>query len=248
MRGSLHSTFLDSISPTLAQMAFIRKLGEYRGKQALFNRQRPDALETLRRSAIIESSESSNRLEGIVAPRRVIEGLVLKDLRPKNRSEGEIAGYKRALDLIHESAEHMPISNNVILQLHKTLYAYHPADGGKWKPNDNDIIERNSAGEVIRVRFKPVSAVETPTAMDELIDRYHHCIQDLQIEPLIIIPLFILDFLCVHPFSDGNGRSARLLTLILLYQHGYEVGRYISLERLIEGNYSAKKCLTGFFE
>lgn len=234
MRGSLNNNYLESISLSLTQVSLIRKLGEYRGQQELFTHQKPEVLETLRCSAIIESSESSNRIEGIVASRKRIEGIVLRDSAPKNRSETEIAGYKKALDLIHESALDMPITGNVILQLHKMLYAFHPYDGGCWKMVDNDIVEKDQSGNIVNIRFKPVSAVETHVAIEELVSRYNECIDINQIEPLLIIPLFILDFLCIHPFSDGNGRAARLLTLLLLYKHGYNVGRYISIERIVE--------------
>lgn len=196
--------------------------------------QTPEVLESLRKTSIIESNESSNRIEGITAPHYRIEALVLKDTKPKNRSEQEIAGYRDALALVHESATHMTFNTNVILQLHSMLYRYLSAEGGKWKMVDNEIIERNSDGTIHRVRFKPTSAVNTPYAIDNLIQCYKQAINIDKREPLIIIPLAILDFLCIHPFIDGNGRTARLLTLMLLYQFGFEVGRYISLERIFE--------------
>jgi Fic family protein len=184
--------------------------------------------------AIIESSESSNRLEGITAPRPRLEAIIFKDSRPSNRSEQEIAGYRDALALIHESAEHMDFSVNVILQLHSMIYRYLPSEGGRWKTVDNHIVERNPDGSVGRVRFEPVPAFSTPQAMDDLVTRYRHAVDIDTVEPLVAVPAAVFDFLCIHPFRDGNGRSARLLTLLLLYHFGYDVGRYISLERIFE--------------
>ena len=202
--------------------------------QTLFKNQKPEILLTLKQSAIVESIESSNRLEGIVAEKSAISGIALRNADPKNRNESEIAGYKRALDLIHECSQDMPISVNDILQLHSSIYSFLPNEGGSWKAVDNEIVERDSSGSIISTRFNPVSAVETSPAMDQLIASYESLTHNLGIEPLLVIPLFILDYLCIHPFGDGNGRTARLLTLLLLYKHGYEVGRYISFERIIE--------------
>jgi Fic family protein len=210
------------------------KLGEYRGKQTLFERQKPEVLETLRTVAIIESSESSNRLEGITVPKDRLKKLMLQSTTPRDRSEQEIAGYRDALQLIHESWEGMPVSSDVILQIHRTIFRYQSAPGGHWKMTDNEIVERASDGSILRVRFKPVSAVATPQAMEDLVLASREAEITLQQAPLVVVPLFVLDFLCIHPFSDGNGRVARLLTLQLLYRIGYEVGRYISLERLFE--------------
>ncbi|NLD27602.1 MAG: Fic family protein [Myxococcales bacterium] len=231
---SLSDKYLESLSFTESNTSTLQKIGEYKGKQALFFQQTPEILESLKQVAIIESSESSNRLEGITAPHERIENIVLKKTDLKNRSEQEIAGYRDALNLIHESAMHMDLSNNIILQLHALIHRYMPATAGQWKMTENDIVEKNPDGTIIRVRFKPVSAVATPGFMDELIHNYKQAIHQDGREPLVILPLVILDFLCVHPFSDGNGRVARLLTLMLLYQFGYEVGRFISLERIFE--------------
>lgn len=231
---SLLLQYLSSLSLTIEDARTLQRLGEYKGRQKLFTQQIPQILQSLKTLAIIESSESSNRLEGVTAPKDRIEALVTKNSTPKNRSEQEIAGYRDALNLIHESGQYMPFTNNVILQLHSMLYRYLPISGGKWKGIDNEIIERNTDGSVRRIRFKPTSAADTPEAMEQLALRYKDAIQIHNQEPLIIVPLAILDFLCVHPFVDGNGRSARLLTLLLLYHFGYEVGRYISLERIFE--------------
>jgi len=229
---SLHPDFLAGLTFSAENMAALQKLGEHKGRQDLFAEQTPEVLQTMRQVALIESSESSNRIEGITAPHDRIQAMVLRDAAPRDRSEQEIAGYRDALNLIHESGEHMALTINIILQLHAMLYRYHPGEGGKWKATDNEIVERNPDGSVRRVRFRPVSAVETPAFMEALVDGYAHAID--RHEPLLVIPLTILDFLCIHPFRDGNGRVARLLTLMLLYHFGYRVGRYISLERIFE--------------
>ena len=230
---SLKEKYLKNLSLSTDEAAAMRTLGEYQGKQALYYRQSPETLESLKQTAIIESSESSNRLEGITAPKERIEAIVLKNSTPKDRSEQEIAGYRDALSLIHDSAEHMEFSTNVILQLHSLVYRFMPNPGGKWKGSNNEIIEKHPDGTK-RVRFVPTSAHLTPQAMDDLITNYKYAIHDLNQDSLIVVPLAILDFLCIHPFSDGNGRVARLLTLTLLYHFDYQVGRYISLERIFE--------------
>lgn len=231
---SFHPDLLARLTYTADDATTLRQLGEHRGRQDLFVRQRPEVLEALRTVAIVESSESSNRLEGIVAPRDRVEGLVLRDARPANRSEQEIAGYRDAIQLLHQAAPDMPFSVNVVLQLHQTLYRYLPQEGGHWKMTDNEIVERAADGALLRVRFRPVAAVATPGAMDELVQRHRQAVAEARHDPLALVPLTILDFLCIHPFTDGNGRLARLLTLMLLYHFGYQVGRYISLERIFE--------------
>lgn len=231
---SLTLEFLNNLHLTPEQASVLTKIGEYKGQQKLFTQQAPEALETLKQAAIIESSECSNRLEGITAPHKRIEALVLQTTTPRNRSEQEIAGYRDALNLIHESAQYMNCSVNVCLQLHTILYKYLPQDGGRWKMADNEIVERNPDGSVARVRFKAVSAVATPQAMESLVSNYTSVVEKHGKEPLLVTPLAILDFLCIHPFTDGNGRVSRLLTLMMLYHSGYEVGRYISLERIFE--------------
>jgi Fic family protein len=231
---SLSPKYLSSLSYSAEQVSNLRLLGEYRGKQQLYSRQRPQVLAALRTVAIVESSESSNRLEGITAPAPRLKELVLSGTKPVNRSEQEIAGYRDALNLLHESAREMPFTPNVILQLHALVYRYHPAAGGRWKMADNEIVDKGPDGRIARVRFKPVSAVGTPQAMETLAERCRRATEDDHTEPLVVVPLAILDFLCIHPFRDGNGRVARLLTLQLLYHFGYEVGRYISLERIFE--------------
>lgn len=228
---SLNKKFLNSLTFTAEQLSTLRTIGEYQGKQELYFKQSPEILKGLQQVAVIESSESSNRLEGITAPHARIAELILHKTAPQDRSEQEIAGYRDALSLIHQSSKHMPFSLSAILQLHSVIYRYLPNPGGQWKTTDNEIVEMQADGKK-RIRFIPPNAFETPTAMEKLIQTYQLNIGD--IEPLIMIPAAVLDFLCIHPFRDGNGRTARLLTLLLLYHFDYQVGRYISLERIFE--------------
>ena len=233
--SSLTIEYLDKLIFTAEQISILRSLGEYRGKQALFFKQSPEALKSLQLVAKIESSESSNRLEGIELPHKKIEELVIKDTTPKNRSEQEIAGYRDALNLIHESGEHMPFTPNIILQLHTILCRYLANPGGRFKATDNEIIENHPDGTK-RIRFTPTKAHLTLNAVNQLTENYSVDVKEQKQDALILIPLAILDFLCIHPFSDGNGRISRLLTLMLLYQFNYQVGRYISLERIFENS------------
>ena len=230
---SLTQKYLNQLVFSTEALTILRTLGEYRGKQTLYFHQSPEILKGLSQVAIIESSESSNRLEGITAPYQRIADLVTENSKPQDRSEQEIAGYRDALNLIHQSALHMPFSINVILQLHSWLYRYLPNQGGQWKTSNNEITEIYPDGKK-RIRFIPSSAFETPRAMERLTSQYDKSIKEWNTEPLLIIPAIILDFLCIHPFSDGNGRTARLLTLLLLYHFDYQVGRFISLERIFE--------------
>lgn len=230
---SLTAEYLDRISYSGEDLSTLKRLGEFRGRQQLFSQRSPEALALLKSVAVIESAESSNRLEGVTAPRDRVEALVMRPTAPANRSEQEIAGYRDALNLIHEAAGDMTFSVNVVLQLHNILYRFLPGGGGRWKMTSNEIVERNADGSVRRIRFTPVAPVATPQAMEDLIIGYHRAV-DEQREQLIVLPLVILDFLCIHPFIDGNGRMSRLLSLLLLYHFDFEVGRYISLERVIE--------------
>ena len=230
---SLEPDYLDRLRFDATQLATLRAIGECRGKQVLYTRQVPELLRALRQTASIESAESSNRLEGITVSASRLKPLVLKNQAPKDRSEQELAGYRDALALIHESGPDMPFSANVILQIHSLMYRFMPRPGGSWKQTDNDIVERHPDGST-RVRFRPTPAHLTPMQVDALVQRYREAAEWGNHDPLVLVPLAILDFLCIHPFHDGNGRTGRLLTLMLLYHHGYEVGRYISLERVIE--------------
>ena len=231
---SLNEKFLSSLLFSKEQLGTLKRLGEYQGMQLLFAKQTPETLESLRHIALIESSESSTRIEGNVTPRERVKALVKEESKPQNRSEQEVAGYRDVLSMIHTEGTYMPFAVDTILKMHKTLYGYMAEEGGKYKTTNNEIREYNPDGTLLRVRFRAVPAAETPAAMEDLVNSYSKAIGTLDIEPLIIIPLTILDFLCIHPFRDGNGRIARLLTLLLLYHCDYNVGRYVSLERITE--------------
>ncbi|MFI4941037.1 MAG: Fic family protein, partial [Burkholderiales bacterium] len=230
---SLSNDYLARLRFDTQQLATLRALGEYRGKQRLYVAQSPEVLSDLRQVAVVESTESSNRLEGVVVAPARLKSLVLKNAIPKSRSEQEVAGYRDALGLIHESAEQIPFSEGTILQLHSILYRYMPQPGGHWKAANNDIIERHPDGSS-RIRFRPTAAHLTPMAMSDLVASYRTALDQHLADPLVLVPLLVLDFLCIHPFPDGNGRMARLLTLQLLYHFDYTVGRFISLERIFE--------------
>lgn len=214
-------------------VAIIGTLREFKGRQGLFQKQTPQALDTLRQAAIIQSTESSNRIEGVLAPRKRIESIVARKTTPKNRSEQEIAGYRDVLNTIHANAIDIRFTSGVVLQFHRDLFQYTPSGGGTWKSTDNEIVEELPDGTRL-VRFRPVPAHLTHDYMERLHREFTARWESGEIDPLLLITSYVLDFLCVHPFRDGNGRMARLLTLLLLYQAGYEVGRYVSLERIIE--------------
>ena len=219
------------ITPTL--LTTIRQLGEFKGKQALYREQAPQVLETLREAAVIQSTESSNRIEGVVAPPERIRQLVARRTEPRNRSEQEIAGYRNVLQTIHASYQHIPFKASVVLQLHRDLYHFSPGAGGRWKTAGNEITETHPDGTSF-VRFRTVPPHQTAEAMERLHERFAWFWEEGSIDPLLLIPSYVLDFLCIHPFLDGNGRMSRLLSLLLLYKAGYEVGRYISLEHIVE--------------
>lgn len=231
----------------------IAKINEFKGKQDMYAHQYPEKLTALLEISKIQSVEASNRIEGIVTTQKRMVELVSKMNSPKSRAEEEISGYRDVLKIIHDSYEYMPISENLILQLHQKLYNYQQMDiGGKWKNQDNVIEEINSAGQKF-VRFTPLKAMFTAGAMKELCEEYNKAIAKSKTNPLILIPVFILDFLCIHPFNDGNGRMSRLLTLLLLYKSGYAVGKYISIEKAIENTkdtyyYVLKKCSDNWIE
>ncbi|HTW41976.1 MAG TPA: Fic family protein [Solirubrobacteraceae bacterium] len=203
-----------------------------RGREEAYRQQHPEALKTLIEIARIQSTEASNAIEQITAPRKRIEALVAEKTTPANRSEEEIAGYRAVLDTIHASAAHIPFKPSVVEQLHRDLYQFTNAPAGRWKTVENAIEEERADGTKI-VRFRTVPAAETPAAMDELHTRFADALRERDHHPLLLIGSYVFDFLAIHPFRDGNGRIGRLLTLLALYQSGYEVGRFISLERLI---------------
>ena len=215
-------------------MNLLSAIHEYKGKQDLTLYTKPDTLTHLLEIAQIQSTGASNRIEGIYTSEDRLRALVQMKTEPRNRSEEEIAGYREVLRLIHESYDHIPINPNTILQLHRDLYQFNPlAIRGKFKASDNLITEIDKAG-VERIRFKPLSALDTPEATELLTGSFNKAINLGKIDPLLLIPQFVLDFLCIHPFSDGNGRLSRLLTLLLLYRSGYLVGKYISIEKIYE--------------
>ena len=211
----------------------IRLLGEFKGKETLFKQQTPQVLETLRQVSVIQSTESSNRIEGIVASSDRLKQLVEEKTAPRDRSEQEIAGYRDVLNTIHANHPHIRCMPNIVLQLHRDLYKFTPQTGGRWKMADNEIVETRADGSKA-VRFNPVHAHLTSEYMEHLCIRFNTELEQGEVDPLLLVPAYVLDFLCIHPFVDGNGRMARLLSLLLLYQAGYEVGRYISLEKMIE--------------
>lgn len=214
-------------------VALISQIHEFKGKQTLYIEAKPDALAMLLEIAKIQSTEASNRIEGIVTTNERLKRLVREKTMPKTRSEKEIAGYRDVLSTIHESYDFIPIRPSFILQLHRDLYRYSGKTfGGSYKSSDNFIAEEHPDGTQT-VRFQPVHAWETSEAMESLCEAYDRAIADGEVDPLILIPMFILDFLCIHPFNDGNGRMSRLLTLLLLYRSGYLVGQYISIEKAI---------------
>lgn len=230
---SFAPTFLGQIVIPQRLISTIRQLGEYKGKQELYKQQAPEMLENLRQVAMIQSTESSNRLEGIVADEKRLRALVAEKTAPANRSEAEIAGYRDVLNTIHASYEHIPFSDNVVLQLHRDLMKYSGKEGGRWKSAANEITETLPDGSK-HIRFVPVAPHQTAEHMRLLHEHYNELARAQEWDPLLLIPFYVLDFLCIHPFLDGNGRMARLLTVLLLYHNGYEVGRYISLERVVE--------------
>ena len=214
-------------------VALITKIHEYKGEQNNFLGAKKDTLTHLVKIAKIQSTESSNKIEGIYTSSERLAKILKDKTRPANRSEQEIAGYRDVLSLIHENHDYIQPKPNMILQLHKMLYKYGGAEGGEYKFNDNVISEEDGEGNK-RIRFTPVPAWEAPDAMQKLCRAFDEALADPEVEELIIIPMFILDYLCIHPFGDGNGRMSRLLTLLLLYRTGYIVGKYISIEKAIE--------------
>lgn len=217
-------------------LSLIAAIYKYAGKQELYLKQRPDELGKLVEIAKIQSTESSNAIEGIVTTNTRIKQLVEESTTPKNRDEEEIAGYRDVLNIIHESFDAIPITKNYILQLHKILYSHmNNPIAGQTKTMQNYISATYPDGHT-EVFFTPMAPFETPKALEKICEEYNRVIGNLEVEPLIAIPVFIHDFLCIHPFNDGNGRMSRLLTTLLLYRSGFYVGKYISLEAKIAKN------------
>ncbi len=219
------------LSPEI--VSYLAQIHEMKGQQNLFVEAQKDALGELLEIARIQSTEASNRIEGIITTDDRLKKIVMNKTTPRGRSEREIAGYRDVLNTVHENYDYIPVRPGMILQLHRDLYKFsNSAVGGSFKISDNVIAEALPDGTK-RVRFQPVPAWETTAAMDALCGALQDALNDPELDPLLLTPLFILDFLCIHPFNDGNGRMSRLLTLLLLYRSGYFVGKYISIEKLI---------------
>ena len=218
---------------------YLTLIHEYKGKQSIYIQQRPQELERLVEIAKVQSTEASNSIEGIRTTETRLRQLMSERTTPRNRDEKEIAGYRDALNIVHENFDYIPLTPNYILQLHKILLSHtDSAFGGCFKNVQNYISAPDEAGNRFTL-FTPLAPYETPDAMREICDEYNRAIGEGKVDPLLIIPVFIHDFLCVHPFLDGNGRMSRLLTTLLLYRAGYEVGKYISLEAKIAKNKDA---------
>jgi Fic family protein len=222
----------EEVDLPISSVWLMNAISEYKGKQELYAHQSPQILKALVEMALIESAESSNRIEGITIQKQRLKPLVIGHSKPRDRSEEEIAGYRKALGLIHEKHKSLRIIPETIKELHR-LSCADAWDAGKWKEKDNDIIRRHPDGR-IEVIFKPVSAAETPAMVKHLCLAYENSLAQLKYPPLYAIACLVLDFLSIHPFRDGNGRVSRLLTLLALYQQGFQVGKYISIERIIE--------------
>ena len=213
---------------------YIGLIHEFKGRQQLYLEQKPQELETLVEIAKIQSTESSNAIEGITTTKARLKSLMVDKTTPRDQEEKEIIGYRHVLNVIHENFDYVPIRKNYILQLHKMLYQFtEERFGGSFKDTPNEIDMVYPDGRTVLL-FKPLEPFETPEAVEKLCEEYDKAINKYGIDPLIAIPVFIHDFLCIHPFNDGNGRMSRLLTTLLLYKSGFVIGRYISLEKKIE--------------
>ena len=213
-------------------VSLLTTIHEFKGRQALFIEANSDKLLDLLEIAKIQSTEYSNKIEGIYTSDDRLKQIVLDKTMPKTRSEKEIAGYRDVLNTIHANYEYIPIIPSMLLQLHRDLYKFSGEGyGGKFKSSDNIIAEVGRNGKK-SIRFKPVPAWQTAESINDLCSAFNEIIESENVDPLLLIPMFILDFLCIHPFDDGNGRMSRLLMLLLLYRSGYIVGKYISLEKL----------------
>lgn len=220
------------LTPEIVTM--LSQIHEFKGEQNLFIEAQSDTLTQLVEIAKIQSTEASNKIEGIFTSDERLKKLVTNKTTPRSRNEQEIAGYRDVLSTIHDSYEFIPVRPSIILQLHRDLYKFSGKSiGGAYKNADNVIAEEDNEGNRF-ARFQPIPAWETPDSIEALCDAFDDAIARNEADPLLIIPMFILDFLCIHPFNDGNGRMSRLLTLLLLYRAGYIVGKYISIEKVIE--------------
>lgn len=217
-------------------ISLVAQIHEYKGRQEVYLKQKPEELDKLVEIAKRQSTEASNAIEGIRTTRTRLKQLCEEKTRPKNRYEEEILGYRDVLNTIHENYEYIPIKANYILQLHRDLYKYtEKSIGGHFKISQNVIAAKDETGKEY-VLFTPLAPYETPAAIDAICEAYNRAINNEELDTLLLIPVFIHDFLCIHPFSDGNGRMSRLLTALLLYRNGYVVGKYISIENKIANN------------
>ena len=215
-------------------VSLLTQIHEYKGEQTLFIEAKADTLTQLVEIAKIQSTEASNKIEGIYTSDDRLKSLVLSKTTPRTRNEQEIAGYRDVLATIHENHDFIPVKPVILLQLHRDLYKFSGKSiGGNYKNADNVIAEEDATGKRF-VHFEPLSAWETPSAINALCTAFDEALATTEADPLLLIPMFVLDFLCIHPFHDGNGRMSRLLTLLLLYRAGYIVGKYISIEKMIE--------------
>lgn len=231
-RYSYASMYNSLLSPDI--VALLTQIHEFKGEQVLFAEAQRDTLAQLVEIAKIQSTEASNKIEGIYTSDERLKKLVRDKTTPRTRSEQEIAGYRDVLATIHENHDYIPLKPSIILQLHRDLYRFSGQSiGGSYKNSDNVIAQTDAQGNKF-VRFQPVPAWETSDAMEQACQAFDEALQNPEYDPLLLISCFILDFLCIHPFNDGNGRMSRLLTLLLLYRAGYNVGKYISIEKLIE--------------
>ena len=234
-------------------VGLVAQIREMKGRQELYLRQKPVVLDRLIEIAKIQSTDASNEIEGIRTTNARLQQLVKDKTTPRNRDEEEIMGYRDVLNTIHENFEYIPITSNYILQLHRDLYKYsHKSIGGTFKNTQNYISATDAEGREF-VLFQPLAPYEAPPAIDAICESYNRTVASQEIDVLLLIPVFIHDFLCIHPFNDGNGRMSRLLTTLLLYRSGFVICRYISLESKIAKNkdlyYDAlEQCQTGWHE
>lgn len=234
-------------------LGLVAQIHEFKGRQESYLKQKPVELNRLIEIAKIQSTEASNEIEGIRTTNTRLKQLIVDKTTPRNRDEEEIMGYRDVLNTIHENFEYIPIHSNYILQLHRDLYQYsHKSIGGTFKNNQNYISAVDADGHEF-ILFTPLPPYETPSAIDAICESFNRIIDTQEIDALILIPIFIHDFLCIHPFNDGNGRMSRLLTTLLLYRSGYFIGRYISLENKIAKNKSLyydvlESCQKGWYE
>lgn len=248
---TLNSNRLRELSLPIGTSWLLADCMEARGRQELWLRQKPEVIAALRELAIIQSVESSNRIEGVTVPADRLRPLVLRRSKPRDRSEEELAGYRRALDWIFTRKRPVEVNAAVTQHLHK-LAQQGAGDAGKLKTRDNEIIEILPSGDR-RVRFRPTSPAKTPTALRELCSGYQRACEEPSLPPLLTVATFTFDLLCIHPFRDGNGRVSRLATILLLQQNGFQVARFISVERLIEARKeeyyeSLRECSEGWHE